>query len=89
MLRGPTGTNWINSILEPVATRQDLIRGDVVINSKMNLMVRYINETWDRENAAGNFWGNTPFPTLSFGLESAQQEFRCQTDEHDHLDPRE
>jgi hypothetical protein len=61
----PTGTNWITSTLEPVNTRQDLIRGDVVINSKTNLMVRYINEAWDRDNAAGNFWGNTPFPTLS------------------------
>jgi hypothetical protein len=60
-----TGTNWINSILEPVATRQDLIRGDVIINSKTNLMVRFINEAWDREKAAGNFWGNTPFPTLA------------------------
>src|SRR5262245_22442932 len=61
----PTGTNWIASTLEPVNTRQDLIRGDVNITSKMNLMVRYINEAWDRDNAAGNFWGNTPFPTLS------------------------
>src|SRR5262249_11220406 len=39
----PTGTNWISSTLEPVNTRQDLIRGDVTITSKMNLMVRYIN----------------------------------------------
>lgn len=61
----PTGTNWITSVMEPVETRQDLIRGDVTINSKMNLMVRYINEAWDRKNAAGNFWGDTPFPTLS------------------------
>lgn len=64
-LSDPTGTNWITSTLEPVRTRQDLIRGDVTINSKMNLMVRFINEAWDRQNAAGNFWGNTPFPTLS------------------------
>jgi Carboxypeptidase regulatory-like domain/TonB-dependent Receptor Plug Domain len=61
----PTGTNWITSVLEPVNTRQDLIRGDVIINSKTNLMVRYINEAWDRDKAAGNFWGNSPFPTLS------------------------
>ncbi len=61
----PTGTNWISSAMEPVNTRQDLIRGDIVVNSKMNVMVRYINEAWDRDNAAGNFWGNTPFPTLS------------------------
>src|SRR5215813_4479775 len=60
-----TGSNWINSVLEPVATRQDLIRGDVIINSKTNLMVRFINEAWDRANASGNFWGDTPFPTLS------------------------
>ncbi|MBK9706016.1 MAG: carboxypeptidase regulatory-like domain-containing protein [Acidobacteria bacterium] len=61
----PGSTNWISSALEPVATRQDSIRGDVIINSKMNLMVRFINETWDRKNASGNFWGDTPFPTLS------------------------
>jgi hypothetical protein len=61
----PTGTNWISSTMEPVATRQDLIRGDVTISSKMNLMLRFINEAWDRQNAAGNFWGDTPFPTLS------------------------
>jgi outer membrane receptor protein involved in Fe transport len=57
--------NWISSLLEPVNTRQDNIRGDVIVNSKTNLMVRYINETWTRDSAAGNFWGNTPFPTLS------------------------
>src|SRR5262249_28137845 len=61
----PTGTNWISSALEPVNTRQDLFRGDVNITSKMNLMVRYINENWTHGNASGNFWGDTPFPTLS------------------------
>ena len=57
--------NWTSSSLEPVRTRQDLIRGDVTISSKMNLMVRFINESWTHGNAAGNFWGDTPFPTLS------------------------
>jgi hypothetical protein len=61
----PTADNWVSSVLEPVATRQDLIRGDAVINSKMNLMVRYINESWYHNNASGYFWGDTSFPTLS------------------------
>jgi hypothetical protein len=67
--------NWTASILEPVSTRQDLIRGDVVINSKMNLMVRYINESWYHNNAAGNFWGNTPFPTLSSDWDQPSKSF--------------
>lgn len=57
--------NWVDSVTQPVNTRQDLIRGDVIISSKANLMVRYINETWDRDKASGSFWGNTPFPTLA------------------------
>src|SRR2546425_6664140 len=52
----PTGTNWIAAPLEPVSTRQDLIRGDANITSKMNLMVRYIRESWTHGQAAGNFW---------------------------------
>jgi hypothetical protein len=61
---GP-GNNWVGAPLEPINTRQDSIRGDAVINSKMNLMVRYINETWTHGGASGNFWGDTNFPTLS------------------------
>jgi hypothetical protein len=71
----PTGSNWISSALEPVNTRQDLIRGDVTITSKMNLMVRYINETWSHANAAGNFWGDTPFPTLSSDWDQPSKSF--------------
>ena len=71
----PTGTNWISSTLEPVNTRQDLIRGDVTITSKMNLMVRFINETWAHANAAGNFWGDTPFPTLSSDWDQPSKSF--------------
>ena len=58
-------TNWVSSILEPIRTRQDSIRGDINISKKMNLLVKYTNETWTHGNAAGNFWGDTPFPTLS------------------------
>src|SRR5262249_8470992 len=71
----PTGTNWISSALEPVNTRQDLFRGDVNITSKMNLMVRYINENWTHGNASGNFWGDTPFPTLSSDWDQPSNSF--------------
>ncbi|HST50455.1 MAG TPA: carboxypeptidase regulatory-like domain-containing protein [Pyrinomonadaceae bacterium] len=57
--------NFVLSPVEPVNTRQDTIRGDINITSKMNLMARYINETWVHGNAAGNFWGDTGFPTIS------------------------
>jgi len=71
----PGAKNWASSILEPVKTRQDLIRGDVIINSKTNLMVRFINEAWNREGAAGNFWGNSPFPTLSSDWDQPSKSF--------------
>lgn len=51
--------------LQPVDTRQDLFRIDGNITDKMNVMVRYINETWTHGQASGSFWGDTPFPTLS------------------------
>jgi hypothetical protein len=57
--------NFVLSPSEPVSTRQDTLRGDINLTSKMNLMVRYINETWVHGNAAGNFWGDTGFPTIS------------------------
>ncbi len=57
--------NWATSTLQPIDTRQDLIRGDVTITDKMNLMVRYINEKWDHGGASGNFWGDAPYPTLA------------------------
>ncbi|HEX3557657.1 MAG TPA: carboxypeptidase regulatory-like domain-containing protein [Pyrinomonadaceae bacterium] len=59
------GVNFVLSPVEPVNTRQDTLRGDFNITSKTNLMVRYINETWVHQNAAGNFWGDTGFPTIS------------------------
>ncbi|HVF44023.1 MAG TPA: hypothetical protein VM936_13460, partial [Pyrinomonadaceae bacterium] len=59
------GNNYIASPVEPVETRQDTLRGDFNLTSKMNLMVRYINETWVHGNAGGNFWGDTGFPTIS------------------------
>jgi len=57
--------NWATSQLQPIDTRQDMIRGDVTITDRMNLMVRYINEKWTHAGAAGNFWGDSPYPTLT------------------------
>ena len=61
---GPGVGNWATSELQPINTRQDLIRGDVTLTDRMNLMVRYINEYWDHKGAAGNFWGDAPYPTI-------------------------
>lgn len=60
-----SGNNFATTQLQPIDTRQDLIRGDVTITDKMNLMVRYINEKWTHLGASNNFWGDSPYPTLS------------------------
>jgi hypothetical protein len=62
---GPGIGNWATSQLQPIDTRQDLIRGDITVTDKMNLMVRYINEKWTHGGAAGNFWGDSGYPTLT------------------------
>jgi hypothetical protein len=69
------GSNWTSSTTEPVNTRQDLIRGDITLTKKMNLMVRYIHEGWTHGNAAGNFWGDTAFPTLSSDWDQPSRSF--------------
>jgi len=58
------GQNFATSLLQPVSTRQDLIRGDFNLTSKMSLMVRYINESWTHGQDTQQ-WGDSPFPTLS------------------------
>ncbi|HKG59427.1 MAG TPA: carboxypeptidase regulatory-like domain-containing protein [Pyrinomonadaceae bacterium] len=62
---GPGIGDWATSQLQPIDTRQDLIRGDVTINDRTNLMVRYINEKWTHLGASGNFWGDAPYPTIA------------------------
>jgi hypothetical protein len=69
------GNNWVGAPLEPVNTRQDSIRGDAVINSKTNLMVRWINETWTHGLASGNFWGDSNFPTLATDWDQPSNSF--------------
>ena len=70
-----TGQNWASSPTQPVDTRQDLIRFDANITDKMNVMVRYINEKWVHGVASGNFWGDTPFPTLASDWEQPSKSF--------------
>jgi hypothetical protein len=62
---GPGVGAWATSQLQPINTRQDLIRGDFNITDRMNVMVRYINEYWDHKGASGNFWGDAPYPTIA------------------------
>jgi hypothetical protein len=62
---GPGLGEWATSQIQPIDTRQDLIRGDINLTDRMNLMVRYINEKWDHKGAAGNFWGDAPYPTIT------------------------
>jgi hypothetical protein len=69
------GNNWVSSPLQPINTRQDSIRGDVTLTSNMNLMVRYINESWIHGAASGNFWGDSPFPTLSSDWDQPSKSF--------------
>lgn len=69
------GINFVESPVEPVNTRQDTIRGDFNITSKTTLMVRYIHENWVHGNAAGNFWGDTGFPTISSDWDQPSRSF--------------
>jgi hypothetical protein len=62
---GPGVGDWATSQVQPINTRQDSIRGDITLNDKTNLMVKYINEKWTHLAASGNFWGDSPYPTLA------------------------
>lgn len=62
---GPGVGDWATSQLQPIDTRQDSIRGDITVNDKTNLMVKYINEKWSHLAASGNFWGDSQYPTLA------------------------
>jgi hypothetical protein len=72
---GILGNNWVDAPVQPIHTRQDSIRGDWSITSNMNLMVRWINEYWIHDKAAGQFWGYTPFPTLTSDWDQPSQSF--------------
>lgn len=68
-------TNWVTSLLEPIKTRQDSVRGDINISKNWNLLVKYTNETWTHGNAGGNFWGDSGFPTISSDWDQPSHSF--------------
>jgi hypothetical protein len=74
-LGNAAGNNWAAAPLQPIDTRQDLLRFDAKVTDKMNVMFRYINEKWVHSGASGNFWGDTPFPTLSSDWEQPSRSF--------------
>ena len=71
---GPNGL-WVDAPTQPINTRQDSIRGDINITNNMNVMVRWINEYWVHGTASGNFWGDSPFPTLSSDWDQPSHSF--------------
>ena len=60
-LADPTGQNWIAAPKAPIDTHQDLIRGNVNITSKINVMVRWISDNWTRGT---QLFGDSGFPTV-------------------------
>ncbi|HKV40160.1 MAG TPA: carboxypeptidase regulatory-like domain-containing protein [Blastocatellia bacterium] len=58
------GNNFFGAPPQPTWNRQDNIRGDATINSKMTAMVRYIQEGWTHGNDTQQ-WGDNPFPTVA------------------------
>jgi hypothetical protein len=58
------GNNFIGAPPQGVWSRQDSVRGDAAINSKTNLMVRWIQEGWTHSNDTQQ-WGDNPFPTVA------------------------
>lgn len=59
-----TGNNFIGAPAQATPNRQDSLRGDATINSKTNLMVRWIREYWTHHNDTQQ-WGDNPFPTVA------------------------
>src|SRR6266849_2469171 len=57
----PRGQNWIAAPKAPIDTRQDLIRGNVNITNKADLMIRWMNEDWVRGT---QIFGDSGFPTV-------------------------
>ena len=77
------GNLWISSPIQPVRTRRDSIRGDASLSSKINLMVRYINEKWIHGQDTQQ-WGDVPF-TLADDWDQPSHVFR-QADQYVEFD---
>lgn len=68
MIPEPTTGSGVNSFFaasvgQPTHWREELIRVDHDINSKMRATFRYIHDSWDTTNATVT-WGDQSFPTI-------------------------
>jgi hypothetical protein len=67
--RGGQALNYVESPSVPTNFRQELIRGDHYFNERVNLMVRYIQDTFD-DTPVTTLWTGSAFPTVNATIAS-------------------
>jgi hypothetical protein len=67
--RGGQALNYVASPSVPTNFRQELIRGDHHFNERVNLMVRYIQDTFD-DTPVTTLWTGSAFPTVNATIAS-------------------
>ena len=67
--RGGQALNYVASPSVPTNFRQELIRGDHNFNERVNLMVRYIQDTFD-DTPVTTLWSASAFPTVNATIAS-------------------
>jgi hypothetical protein len=67
--RGGQALNYVASPSVPTNFRQELIRGDHNFNERINLMVRYIQDTFD-DTPVTTLWTGSAYPTVNATIAS-------------------
>jgi hypothetical protein len=67
--RGGQALNYAASPSVPTNFRQELVRGDHHFNERVNLMVRYIQDTFD-DTPVTTLWTGSAFPTVNATIAS-------------------
>jgi hypothetical protein len=67
--RGGQALNYVASPSVPTNFRQELIRGDHYFNERINLMVRYIQDTFD-DTPVTTLWSASAYPTVNATIPS-------------------
>jgi Carboxypeptidase regulatory-like domain len=67
--RGGQALNYVASPSVPTNFRQELIRGDHYFNERINVMVRYIQDTFD-DTPVTTLWTGSAFPTVNATIAS-------------------
>jgi hypothetical protein len=67
--RGGQALNYVASPSVPTNFRQELIRGDHNFNERVNLMVRYTQDTFD-DTPVTTLWTGSAFPTVNATIAS-------------------